>query len=338
MLNVTFVNLIKHFTLSIIMKRNFEYVNFFFVVTLGITNRCIHTVISKSTGGFLGDDCRGKHNNKGQVAEEIKYDIRAHISLIPKIESHNIRANSDKLYIEGDKTIAVLYWDYKNDCEKAGKPFSTFTMYNTIFNSEFNLSFFTPKKDQCSKCVAFENAENDVKENLQMEYNRHQEEKLLSQQKKEEDKGKSSNLYKVAFFDLQAVLPSTRGEISSFYYKSKLSTYNFTDCELKEKGNGDVHSFIWHEGRKGGVEIGSCLLYFLKDLANKADSPNLEVVLYSDNCCGQQKNKFIISTFLYAVANLKIKSITHKFLVTGHTQNEGDAVFIQSLKNILNGP
>lgn len=30
--------------------------------------------------------------------------------------------------------------------------------------------------------------------------------------------------------------------------------------------------------------------------------------------------------YLFAVQNLKIRSITHKFLITGHTQNEGDNV------------
>lgn len=29
--------------------------------------------------------------------------------------------------------------------------------------------------------------------------------------------------------------------------------------------------------------------------------------------------------FMYAVHHLKIKSITHKFLICGHTQNESDA-------------
>ncbi|KAL4714260.1 hypothetical protein ACJJTC_009612 [Scirpophaga incertulas] len=50
-------------------------------------------------------------------------------------------------------------------------------------------------------------------------------------------------------------------------------------------------------------------------------------MFYSDNCCGQQKNQFIFSMYIYAVQNLpNIKSITHKFLIKGHTQNEGDSV------------
>ena len=46
--------------------------------------------------------------------------------------------------------------------------------------------------------------------------------------------------------------------------------------------------------------------------------------------------------YLYAVEKFKIKSITHKFLVSGHTQNEGDnvhSVIEKSIKRALkSGP
>lgn len=48
--------------------------------------------------------------------------------------------------------------------------------------------------------------------------------------------------------------------------------------------------------------------------------------LYSDNCSGQNRNKNILSVFLYASAKFNI-SIKHTFLEVGHTQNEGDSVY-----------
>lgn len=68
----------------------------FFVATLGITNRCIRTVKSKIKDGTLGQDNRGKLVNHNGVSEEIKNDIRAHISSIPAIESHYTRAHTEK--------------------------------------------------------------------------------------------------------------------------------------------------------------------------------------------------------------------------------------------------
>lgn len=56
------------------------------------------------------------------------------------------------------------------------------------------------------------------------------------------------------------------------------------------------------------------------------DSHN-DIIFYSDNCCGQNKNKFISATYLYVVSTFdNINSITHKFLIAGHTQNEGDSM------------
>lgn len=209
-------------------------------------------------------------------------------------------------------------------------------MYSRIFNTEFNLAFFSPKKDQCDKCAAYHNADDEEKIKLQQEYDAHHIEKQLSRQEKTDDRSKINSLFKVACFDLQQVIPVPKGDVSSFYYKSKLSTYHFTICELNkpkidnknDKGIGEVYGYLWHkgEGNRVSIEIGPCLLHYLREQAENANSDNLEIVFYSDNCGGQQKNKFVISAFLYAVANFNIKSITHKFLVVGHTQNEGDAV------------
>lgn len=308
----------------------------FFIATLGITNRCIRTVKSKIKNGTLGQDNRGKHDNHKEVCEDIKNGIRAHISSIPSIESHYTRAHTEKTYIEGSKTIAQLYRDYKSDCVAQGIPYANLTMYRKIFNYEFNIAFFVPKKDQCQTCVSFQNSNEEEKKGLEEKYNSHIEEKNLSREEKIMDKSKISPLFQVACFDLEATLPTPNGQVSSFYYKSKLSTYNFTICDITQKGQGPVYCYMWHEGEgnRGAIEIGTCLLNYLKQKSEASDSDALEITLYSDNCAGQQKNKFVIAAFLYAVANYKIKSITHKYLVSGHTQNEGDNVHSLIEKNI----
>jgi hypothetical protein len=33
------------------------------------------------------------------------------------------------------------------------------TLYSRIFNTDFNISFFVPKKDQCSLCESYKNAD-----------------------------------------------------------------------------------------------------------------------------------------------------------------------------------
>ena len=92
--------------------------------------------------------------------------------------------------------------------------------------------------------------------------------------------------------------------------------------------------FLWHEGEgnRGSNEIGSCILRYLDFLKNAQKITDecckeLDIIFYSDNCCGQQKNKYLLAMHLYIVNIYKwVNSITHKFLIAGHSQNEGDNV------------
>lgn len=73
---------------------------------------------------------------------------------------------------------------------------------------------------------------------------------------------------------------------------------------------------------------------YLRKLNDNATEP-CDVTFYSDNCCGQQKNKFMLAMYQYVTQELlNIKSITHKFLIKGHTQNEGDCVHSVFQRNI----
>lgn len=56
--------------------------------------------------------------------------------------------------------------------------------------------------------------------------------------------------------------------------------------------NMETESYFWHEGlgNRGSIEIGSCILMYLEQWAKK--TPNGDVIFYSDNCGGQQKNRY----------------------------------------------
>nr|CAH7738830.1 unnamed protein product [Callosobruchus chinensis] len=275
----------------------------FFKATLAINDRPIRTVAQKKllapTGQIIEPDKRGRHGKH------------------PK-------SNTTKQFIEGGKTIADLHRDYLLLCEEKKIPSVNYNMYSKIFNEEFNLSFFVPKKDQCDYCTAFEQMTTQEKASQLEEYNQHHKEKTLAREEKERDK--SSNRH-VAVYDLQATLPCLKGETSNFYYISKLNVYNFTIFNLKTK---DVECYVWHEGHahRGADEIGTCVLKYLESINSSAElqGSEIDVVFYSDNCGGQQKNRFMLSAYLYAISHFKyIRSITHKYLITGHSQNEGDS-------------
>lgn len=78
--------------------------------------------------------------------------------------------------------------------------------------------------------------------------------KLIQEQKLQDAQNDS---LRVLCFDLQPILPTPAGDVCSFYYKSKLTTYNFTIFDLQRK---EGFCYIWHEviaKGGGGNEIGN---------------------------------------------------------------------------------
>lgn len=306
----------------------------FFKNTLGISDRPIRTVISmqnSTVGGFLNEDKRGKHRKHNKLDAAIIDGIKEHINSIPRIESHYCRASTSREYIEGGLSIAQLHRDYITKCRLENVPHADYQIYYNIFTKEYNISFWSPKKDQCEDCAAYNNAED--KEPLKIKYYSHLEEKDLVRKEKELDKENANEKCIIAVYDLQAVMPCPRGDVSNFYYISKLNVLNFTIYEL---GSKDVNCYVWHEGEgaRGVNEIGSCVLSYLRNLQDKIKD-DFDVIFYSDNCCGQQKNKYMIAMYIYAVTYLEnLNSITHKFLIKGHSQNEGDSAHSVIERNI----
>lgn len=325
----------------------------FFMRTLDISDRVIRTVKSKiDAHGVLVNDLRGKHSNHAKVDETIISDMKKFIEAIPRIESHYTRQTSTREYIDGGKTISDIFRDFQETQNKNNRPSGKYCTFYKVFTQDYNISFFQPRKDQCDLCLQYLNSSAEQKISIQKSYDAHLEEKLLSRQEKYADRLKIDDKYKVLVFDLQAVLQSPKGDTSAFFYKSKLNSYNFTVSFLNKKVEGqikdaydDVHCFFWNEtdAKRGANEIGSCLLKIFEKISSEsADDGGVHLVLYSDNCCGQNKNKFMVALYLYVVTHLNIESITHKFLIKGHTQNEGDNIHSliekEIKKNLKSGP
>lgn len=295
----------------------------FFKNTLDINDRPIRTVQNKRNkvaGTVIEPDLRGKHEKHRTLDPGIREGIRQHIESIPKIESHYTRAHTTRQFIDGSKSLADIHRDYKAICEQKREPHASYPIFQQVFTKEYNISFFTPKKDKCVTCVAYENANESEKELLKTKYDEHLQEKEMSRAEKRHDKENFEGI--LAVYDLQAVMQLPKGDTSVFYYTSKLNVLNFTIYDLK---TGSCECFVWDEsnGHRGVNELGTCVYLYLKKKATTSDT---DFMFYSDNCVGQQKNKFMLALYLYAVRYLGIKSITHKYLVKGHTQNEGDAV------------
>ncbi|KAJ8911490.1 hypothetical protein NQ315_010862 [Exocentrus adspersus] len=162
----------------------------FLINTLGIPERQIRTVTaSRTTGsGIIPEDKRGKHAEQPKIDEEVLDSVRAHIDSIPRVESHYIRANTSREFIDGGLSIAEMHRHYNKQQITSGKPSVKYDTYARIFNTEYNIGFFVPKKDQCDICEAFKNAEGEEKNNMETSHQEHLGEKRLSRAEKDQDK------------------------------------------------------------------------------------------------------------------------------------------------------
>ena len=106
------------------------------------------------------------------------------------MQSHYLKAQTTREFIESGKSLADRYRDYKISQEELELPFAHSSLFNRIFREKFNISFYVPKKDQCDLCESFKNTDDDGKKLLLESFNTHQKENDLSREEKDSDKKK----------------------------------------------------------------------------------------------------------------------------------------------------
>nr|CAH7748739.1 unnamed protein product [Callosobruchus chinensis] len=135
-------------------------------------------------------------------------------------------------------------------------------------------------------------------------------EKDLSKAKAQEDSSFLS-----AVFDLQQVIFLPVSNESAIFYKSRLSTFNFTFYDLATK---DCLCFTWDEinSKRGSAEIATCVFKAIEEYSQRG----IKIIhLYCDGCYGQNKNSVVASMLLYTLSKFpKIEEICLRFFETNH--------------------
>ncbi|XP_070184874.1 uncharacterized protein [Littorina saxatilis] len=299
----------------------------FFLATLDVGHAYVQHALDNAKDGFFhGDDRRGKHQPSNKTAQSDSERVKKHICSFPSMESHYCRKNSNRKFLDSTLNVNRMYRLYTDECtEKDIQPVSS-SMYRTIFNTEFNLSFHKPKKDQCLLCSSYLEAKrtNTLTDKLKSDYEEHQARKIEARKEKEKDKqlAQEDSTIETVTFDLESVLSTPCNQVSQTHYKRKLAFYNLTVFSLASK---EGKCFTWDEtqGKKGSCEIGTCLLSHMTSL-----SPQVKhVVLYSDTCTGQNRNQYVAAALPQHVQDSDtLQIIDQKYLESGHTQMECDTM------------
>jgi len=117
-------------------------------------------------------------------------------------------------------------------------------------------------------------------------------------------------------FDMQKTLPLPKLSTSSVFLLRHIWLYNLGVHYVS--GSVDKPFFhIWTkmEAMCGCEEVCSALLVFL----NVANISGGSLVAWSDSCCGQNKNFYVMSLWQYLIKKGRFDRIDHKFPVPGHS-------------------
>ncbi|CAH1645621.1 unnamed protein product [Spodoptera littoralis] len=207
-------------------------------------------------------------------------------------------------------------------------------IFRLIFSTDFNIGFHVPKKDKCIKCLRFEGQ----KPSECPELHAHLEEKQASKQRQQfhRELGKENPTILCASFDLQKVLNTPHGNSMLLFYSRKYTVYNLCFYESITR-NG--FCFVWGEteGKRGANEIGTILQKYIEDVDSRTTIKTL--ILYSDSCPGQNKNKIVLPAVHNALLQSKhLETIQMNFLLPGHTEMTVDSIHStieQSVRNTI---
>lgn len=278
-------------------------------------------------------DKRGKHQNRvNKISDSDLENVRTHIKSIPKYTSHYSRQkNPDKVYIDHDLSISALYHDYYLEwCKDKGLHPVKESYYRNVFCKEFNIGFKLPKTDTCKTCdflnIQIKNAvskgESADRLKTELELHHRRAEALQNSLKYEIANAKQTRDTLVISFDLEQALPVPNLTVGPAFYLRKAWTYNLGihDC-IEDIG----YMYMWPENlaKRGSDEIASILYKHLKENRNEYK----KLVVYSDNCTGQNKNWTVVCLWQQLIKEKIFNIVEHRFLVVGHTHLPSDRDF-----------
>lgn len=291
-----------------------------FLNIFAITKSQIGTLIKlKKIGETVYSEKRGKFPKAKKFNEEHRRQIVEHINCIPRCESHYSRAKTSREYLSPDLNLHRLFKSFQLQNPNT---LITYRLYAEVFKKEFpKLSFRAPRSDTCRVCDEWQCKIKASKKDPELSTNRnalelHQRKAERAMELLKQDAASSQlpgSNQSVICIDLQQVMFVPTLVHSDMFYKRQLSCYNFCVhiCETSK-----AIMCMWHEGiaQRGSNEIISCILQVFNSYYYKRN-----LVIWSDNCSGQNKNRNMIFFLMYLVVIGLFDQIEHKFLSSGHS-------------------
>lgn len=162
-----------------------------FLNTLSIGERTVQTALAKWRlgGGSVSPDRRGGTRTI-VIDNEIKHGVLRHVKTFQPVESHYVRKDSTKLYLDSDLTFTKMLFLYNEWCTTGNivKKAKTVIQYRDIINQNLNISFHKPKKDICNECHVYNTNKNIITEEEKQKQEHHMINKTIAREMKARDK------------------------------------------------------------------------------------------------------------------------------------------------------
>ncbi|KAF4525377.1 hypothetical protein B566_EDAN013228 [Ephemera danica] len=299
----------------------------FFMNTLGLKEA--------QTRAYLHDCKKEKPNPNQQIVKTNEGTSRAAIQegktfcseqldALPKLESHLSRSTSDKLFLQHEfDSIRSVHRFVESKAKEANVHVITWPSFLEMFHNK-KLSVHMLKKDQCDRCVKYDlkKEAGSVTAEDEPDYAEHRSSVTENRKERLNDKKRDKNYYLVFIVDVEKILlwPLIRNSSQYFMCKVQLKNWtlfdlltNYVSCSLFDETHGGSDSHVYASLLCGAIEI------------RVIRTPTITyVIVWSDGCASQNRCTVVSNALLSLAIRLNI-TIEHKYLISGHSQNEVDA-------------
>ncbi|KAJ8964388.1 hypothetical protein NQ314_004957 [Rhamnusium bicolor] len=287
-----------------------------FMNTFNLTKKHLDTIIKGKSAEVIYKDMRTRTTSSKFTKNDRRF-VKEHINSIPREESHS-RAKSAKKYMSPHLNTNRLH---KAFLLKYPESLVTYNFYRRVLKEDFpNVSFRAPRSDICRKCDSLNyeikpQGERSRTATLELElHHRKAEAATLLMKTDIASSQMPDSTVSVLSMDLEQVMFVQTLTHSEMFYMRQLSCHNLS---INFGDNKRFYMCFWHEGLagRGGNEVASCLLRVL----NMGISHKRNIVVWSDNCLVQNKNKMIVFIYMFLVSSGHFDTIEHGYLVNGHS-------------------
>ena len=290
------------------------------------------------------EDKRGKHNQQRKIGKETRKKVIEHIAKFHVVQSHYSREqNPKRKYLPENLSVRRMWLMYlaENEPEqveliKAKQKCTAevkLHIYHEVLN-KLNLKFGLPRSDTCAKCDKIEIGIQEAKKTDNKTKMKELEQERQQHHRKAENayaklntlsaEATTSTNLDTYTFDFQQNLPVPTVKTSDMFYSRMMWVYNFG---VHDASTGDGIMHLWDEtvAKRGSSEVCSCLQSTI--LSRHTNAKRL--VVFSDSCCGQNKNKAILDMWAGMAQGNPYDQVDHMYLIKGHTYLPNDRDFAQ---------